>query len=139
MTPDLAQASCHPPHLTAASTSAFIPFCGFSSDLGALGAPHPNLSFPACSAFSPVLLEGELCYSLDIASTGDSGHGEGVANGLLLLIDTNPEKSVGNVETKPAILLDSKSSLNLEASPEAGLVRVDIHTLSPYSGYGPGR
>ena len=109
LTPDIAQASSHPPHLTNSSASAFIPFCGFSSDLGALGAPHPNLTFPACSAFSPVLLEGELCYSLDIASMEASGRGEGIANGLLLLLDTSPEKSVGNVETKPAILLDSKN------------------------------
>ena len=61
--------SSHPIHLVNKQgelmPSAFIPYCGFLTDMAYIGKQRPNFSSPLCNAFTPVLLEGQLCYELD--------------------------------------------------------------------------
>ena len=47
----------------------------------------------ACSHFEPTILDGQLCYSLDVNKVAKSNSGAGKGNGLLLVIDpVNPEQ-----------------------------------------------
>ena len=45
--------------------SALIPFCSFNSVMK--GKSWPNMSFPVCDLFDPVVHEGRLCYQMDMA------------------------------------------------------------------------
>ena len=90
--------SLHPPHLIDFSGSltpaALIPFCAYQTDMTLLGQTRQDLPFPVCDKFQPVVFEGQLCYSLDLATLNleleTKPHKE---HGLLLLID--PSQSMG--------------------------------------------
>ena len=43
----------------------------------------PNISFPFCSSFSPTILEGQLCFKVQVNQTS----GKGKQNELMLLLD----------------------------------------------------
>ena len=79
-----------------------------------------------CEKFQPTILEGQLCYSLDIAKLGKKQTKSGRSNGLFLLLDPNPyhlnaiEKNVGGSKT-------------VENS-----FKVFINTLAQYTTFGPG-
>ena len=81
-----------------------------------------------CIKFQPTILEGQLCYSLDIANLRDSGTPtkSGKQNGLLLLLDPRPYDPYHTDENA--------------ASSERGVqnFKVFIHTLHTHTTYGPG-
>ena len=47
-------------------------------------------NFTVCDKFKPTILEGQLCYSLDIDELKEYPTKSGKSNGLLLLLDTKP-------------------------------------------------
>ena len=83
----------HPPHLRNDVLSSFIPFCAFKSDL-TMSKPSPvwlpGISFPLCSSFLPTILEGQLCYKIQVNATADQGK----ANELMMLLDYNEDLSL---------------------------------------------
>ena len=87
----------HPPHIidqsNQISDSAFIPFCLYQSKFLA-NPDEPTLvehmSFPVCTLFKPTLLQGQLCYKLDLKKESRQGK----KNELLLLLDYNKELSL---------------------------------------------
>ena len=84
--------SAHPPHLLGRRHSSFIPFCAYKTSL-VISEPEvwlPNISFPICTSFKPTLLEGQLCYGLQVNVTS----GEGKQNGLTLLLDYQEDLSL---------------------------------------------
>ena len=92
-----------------------------------LGQERPELdNLTVCDKFEPTILEGQLCYSLDIAKLVEKGTKSGKHNGLFLLLDPNPyqlnstEKNVGDFRA------GSQS------------FKVFIHTLAQYTTFGPG-
>ena len=63
--------SSNPAHIRSGdgvSPSAFIPFCAFGGSLKALGTRAKGFTAPVCEAFEPRILNGRLCYSLDLHS-----------------------------------------------------------------------
>ena len=68
----MAELSSHHVHLKtklgALVPSAFIPFCAYKTDLLLLGEHIKGLKFPVCNKFTPTVLDGQLCYNLDINS-----------------------------------------------------------------------
>ena len=83
--------SLHPPHLVDSSGSltpaGLIPFCAYQANMNILGAVKDDLNFTACSHFQPTVLEGQLCYSLNLTTidTGNAKSGKGA--GLVIIID----------------------------------------------------
>ena len=93
--------SLHPVHLVDSQGSltpnALVPLCAYQSNLTLLGRQMPDVPFTVCDKFQPTVLEGQLCYSLDL---GDIRQGEtkaGLEQGLLLVIDGM--NVVNNMET----------------------------------------
>ena len=88
--------SLHPVHLTPDKEgklppSALIPFCSYQGDSNLLGQERPELdNLTVCDKFEPTILEGQLCYSLDIAKLGKKPTKSDKSNGLFLLLDPNP-------------------------------------------------
>ena len=62
--------SNHPVHLVdeygQSSPSALIPFCEFGGHLELLGYKMMDLQLPLCTAFNKRILNGQLCYEVDV-------------------------------------------------------------------------
>ena len=131
--------SSHPPHLTTAWSSAFIPFCAYKTNLNFSRNKHglPGITFPLCSAFHPTILEGQLCYSTTLNTTS----GQGKRNELMFLLDYNEDRSLqtpiqtddGKVSSNEVMNFD-----NAVESIQSVSAKIHINTLSPYIGYGGG-
>jgi hypothetical protein len=94
--------------------------------------------FPACTAFQPTVLEGQLCYSLNVSKVNDKlNHKKvkrGIENGLLLILDPGKNDPVEqDATTKWDMSLRLKQS-----SQEKNSVRVYLNTLDRFSGYKAG-
>ena len=114
------------------SPSALIPFCAYQTNLESLGTSIANLSFPVCTAFRPFLLQGQLCYSLDLKNTsmkGDSKLKQGIEGGIMVIIDPNSERSIrGHAPSRAK--LGQGNRINLSPKAEEGRSAfVNIHTL----------
>ena len=132
-------AIAHPPHLQEESMtgSSFIPFCAYKTNM-TISEPKvwfPNISFPICTSFKPTMLEGQLCYKVQLNATS----GQGKKNELLLLLDYQDELSLQvsskqeeEQKDKRMENMDTVGSLNTEAA------KVHIDTLSPFIGFGGG-
>ena len=74
------------------SPSAFIPFCSFQDIPDPLSKEYGNFSNPVCSSFKKRILDGQLCYQIDvnikINETTMTGPQKG---GLSFLVDVNAE------------------------------------------------
>ena len=113
--------SLHPSHLSdqigRMLPSALIPFCIYQSDEAAFGQTIKGVNMTACADFQPLILDGQLCYSLKMSRSGTKETKSGISNGLLLLIDPN------NLQIK---------------NREENNFRMYIHTLSQHTIGGSG-
>ena len=122
--------SLHPVHLTSDNEgelppSALVPFCSYQRDSNLLGQSKPELNnITVCDKFEPTILEGQLCYSLDIAKLVKKSTRAGKNNGFWILVDPTP--FVLNVS--------EESRLN----DQTHKFKVYVHTLAPYTAFGPG-
>ena len=114
----------HPVHLTPDEDghlppSAFVPFCFYQGDFSLLGKKRPELdNITMCNKFKTTIIDGQICYSLDIAKVGKTRTGPRKENGLFLLMDSNPYAL--------------NSGINQQS------FKVFIHTLAQYTAIGPG-
>ena len=83
-----------------------------------------------CDKFKPTILEGQLCYSLEIERLEEKPTKSGKTNGLLLLVDTN-----NNQENS---LVPIKGGHNAEDTKAADQFKVFIHTFGQYTTFGSG-
>ena len=124
--------SLHPVHLTTDDVgnlppSALIPFCSYQGDSNLLGQERPELgNLTICDKFEPIILEGQLCFSLDLTKIKGKSAKSGKTNGLFLLLDPNPYQ-INTTDEK------AESSRTEEQS-----FKVFIHTLEPHTIFGPG-
>ena len=87
----------HPPNLVNQDgnlhPNALVPFCAYQTKmLGERVDTPTNSSFIACSHFEPSIIDGQLCYSVDVNKAYGTKSGAGKGSGLLLVIDpVNPE------------------------------------------------
>ena len=137
----VSEVSLHSPHMMDSrgnlTPSALIPFCGYQTNMAILGNTRQDLPFPICTKFQPTVLEGQLCYSLDLAAIlGENQKTiSGKRHGILLILD--PGKTNGNIfdnfkETNYKFL-DLEVFHNVETS-----FKIYIHTLTGFSSYKAG-
>ena len=131
----------HPPHLQleAKTGSAFIPFCAYKTNM-TISEPEvwlPNISFPICTSFKPTILEGQLCYKVQVKAPS----GQGKANELSLLLDYQPELSLqapSKQEDKQNRAQVRNLNFNTVGSLNTDSAKVHIDTLSSFIGFGGG-
>ena len=119
----------HPPHIlteasqSTLSSSSFIPFCQFGDSLSVLGQAAPQFRHPVCSAFSEGVLEGQVCYSLDLNTLRpELEWRDSMQFGLGLLLDTNTE-----LDRRQMYFRNSNTDTEREASL-SNLVRFELGT-----------
>ena len=122
--------SLHPVHLKPDNNgnlppSALVPFCSYQGDHNLLGLEMMELqNMTFCDKFEPTILEGQLCYTLDVAKYTGKTTKRGKTNGLLLLLDPKPY---------PMKSTDVKVERNDQES-----FKLYIHTLAENTAFGPG-
>ena len=131
--------SIHPAHLISPdqylNPSALIPLCAYQTDVTLVGKNIPDIPFPICSKFYPTLLEGELCYVINISSLTMTKTKEGLRNGLLLVLDLgNPDTSQESMSIK-----HNFQSINLEPeSKQSSLAKIYLNTLARFTSFKSG-
>ena len=121
------------------SPSAFIPFCSFGAEM--MGSEVPNMTFPICDIFEPTVFEGKLCYQVDVEKTSGQRVFEGKESGLMLLIDSNVERSIGittSQESNNPSYSKRRVFLGHDKVISNNLASIHIGTLAMYTGHGPG-
>ena len=92
-----------------------------------MGEKTPELNLTMCNKFEPIVLEGQLCYSLDIVRLTKKESKAGKTNGLFLLLDPN------------AYWLNVSDEMSLKYQMHASKpFKVFVHTLSQFRAHGPG-
>ena len=131
----------HPPHLdlNSLTTSVFIPFCAFKTSMMISDPPkrQTNVSFPFCSSFQPTILEGQLCYELQVNTTS----GEGKRNQLTLLLDYSEDRSIyASLDQTEDDDSTEINTLDLDGaeSLQTKEAKIHINTLSSFKGFGGG-
>ena len=132
----------HPPHLheETQTGSSFIPFCAYKTNM-TISEPElwlPNISFPICTSFKPTILEGQLCYKIQVNATSGMGN----ENELALLVDyqgelsihTSPKQEKKQKQNSNSALLN----FNTAHSSDTEVAKVHIDTLSSFMGLGGG-
>ena len=79
-----------------------------------------------CDKFEPLVLEGQLCYKLDVAKLGKKPSRPGARNGLFLLLDPTPYH-----------LATAQKSYKGSRKEEYSF-KVFVHSLAQYSTFGSG-
>ena len=109
-----------------------------NSHLGVLGSKlelTKKLSLPVCDAFLPIVLEGQLCYSLDIEKVKTNATREEQTHGLTLILDLGTDMT----EKIEDIKVDRIESLSLKTnSLKRDSPRIYIDTLAPFSDFREG-
>ena len=120
--------SVYPPHLIdsekALTPSALIPFCEFQSS--PKGQTRPDLPFIACDKFQATVLEGQLCYSVDLRHIASNKTKQGLRNGLMLALDTGGYPDIFTKETKEEGMIDTYEE-------NTSSFRIYINTLEVFS------
>ena len=129
----------HPPHFTSRWSSMFIPFCAYKTDLNfsKRSSVLDGTDFPLCSSFLPTILEGQLCYKLQLNKTSDQGK----ENELMLLLDFNEDRSLQVPSHKNNTVRQTNKTMNFDTAVkglQGSLAKVQINTLSPYVSFGGG-
>ena len=129
----------HPPHLKSSWSSALIPICAYKTDLNfsKKSLPLNGTNFPLCSSFLPTVLEGQLCYKLDL----NKSSGQWKENELMLILDYNEDRSLQAFSDKSNVSKSSNETLNFGRAVESiqeVSAKVHINLLSPYFRIGGG-
>ena len=145
---DIEELSSHPAHLITKDgslmPSALIPYCGFGHDMLSLGKHVDNFTYPVCTAFRPTLMEGQLCYELDMARIRTSAT-PGRNSGLVLFLDLGMEKNIllPKEPTQKQKLTSDSSIKGIIANREIEVFKepsgngpaVYVHTIQPFTFY----
>ena len=71
--------------------SALIPFCSYQEDVSLLGQKRIEMrNLILCDKFQPIILDGQMCYSLNVENYSKKRSKAGKKGGLFLLLDPSP-------------------------------------------------
>ena len=91
--------SNHPVHILNEdgnlSPSAFIPFCGYGTNISSLGLKIEEFRVPVCNSFRSKVLNDQLCYEIDVNDRIDKRVVQkNLKIGLMFIIDQNEDRQV---------------------------------------------
>ena len=105
--------SVDPPHLEDAKgrllPRALIPLCSYQGNM--LGKMHKNFTF--CDKFQPSVLDGQLCYSLNLSQAVKLKSKSGQRNSLAIVLDQPTSYGLSGKEKSVATIhLDTLAGFN---------------------------
>ena len=116
------------------SPSAFIPFCSFQGSPDLLSRDFDNLSLPVCSSFKKKLLDGQLCYQIDVNTLVNETTAAGLQRGgLSLLVDANAEYDLNTLLEAPEEDIFDDFTKEFFEAEESEKIMIHIETISKIS------
>ena len=113
------------------SPSAFIPFCSFQGSPDLLSRDFDNLSLPVCSSFKKKLLDGQLCYQIDVNTLINETSATGLQKGgLALLVDDNAEYDLTTFGRTPEEDVFDDFTEEFFETEESEKIMIHIETIS---------
>ena len=100
-----------------------------------------NITYPVCTAFEPTVLDGQLCYRIDVnKAIKDLKNGVGNEAGLTFVVDNNSERSLAlDKSISFGDGQESQDKTHLPSRPkEVDSIKVHIDTLEQFSAFGSG-
>ena len=90
-----------------------------------LGQTRQDLPFTACSHFQPTVLEGQLCYSLDLSKVAKDGSKSGLQSGLMMILDSssNIDQEMETIGNNPL----------MKMKPSGHSSRIYLNTLASFT------
>ena len=80
--------------------SSFFPFCAFGNNMTLMGRFDKEFNMTVCDKFTPTVLDGRLCYKVDVNSfVSDEGVKTGPENGLTFVMDYNEDRMIETDKT----------------------------------------
>ena len=101
-----------------------------------LGQTRQDLPFTVCDKFQPTVLDGQLCYSLDLTNVHSGKTKPGLKNGIFLLLDSGIQNVGEDVRSNSE---DKIVSMNLEPSfSSGGKFKIYLNTLDSFTDFRTG-
>ena len=117
----------HPPHIIN-SPSAFIPFCEYGGNMLAMGEKIEQFSLPVCTKFVPVILEGQLCYQVDVNDIQIKGRKAEAK--LTFLLDYNEDRNTNalseSMKTPNVNLENLEKMINTDSQDNKAIINIEI-------------
>ena len=102
--------SNHPVHIEDSegrlNPSSFIPFCAFGNNMTLMGRFNKEFNMTVCDKFTPTVLDGRLCYKVDVNTLEEKGYEQS----LTIVLDYNDDRMTYDISNK-SIENDDKSDL----------------------------
>ena len=131
--------SSNPAHMTDSEgtilPSSFLPFCAYQTRV--LGEDRADLPITPCSLAIPTILDGQLCFSLNVTNLSNTTSAFGQENSLLLLVDLGTTMSTTKHKSLPK-LKQAKYFDTSVSEEEKTSARIYVQTLSETSNFGAG-
>ena len=116
------------------SPSAFIPFCSFQGSPDLLSRDYGNFSLPVCSSFKKKILDGKLCYQIDVNTLVNETTAAGLQRGgLALLVDANAEYDLNTFRKAPEEDIFDDFTEEFFEAEESEKIMIHIETISKIS------
>ena len=116
------------------SPSAFIPFCSFQGSPDLLSREFANFSLPVCTSFKKRLLDGQLCYQIDVNTLVNETTAAGLQRGgLALLVDANAEYDLNTFRKAPEEDIFDDFTEEFFEAEESEKIMIHIETISKIS------
>ena len=141
--PTARQLSLHPAHLVdkegRLTPGALIPFCGYSGNMEDMGQRIKGLDYPACNKFEPTILDGEVCYALDIKTALPSAKGKTQpGKGKSIFLAINMETALAGQTMKSEVEYTNTSTFETGEVIREGSVTINLGTLLRFTDSRPG-
>jgi hypothetical protein len=104
--------------------------------MSSLGQSIDGLDIPVCNKFQPSMMDGQLCYTLNISKVTSSIKNKtrfGDKTGIFFAFDQNEETSGSKAE------MDIPRHLNPDSSADQNSLSIHINTLARYTSSSPGK
>ena len=130
------EVSLNPPHLVNSrgelTPAALIPFCAYNGDMNITGQYIPGLDIPICNKFKPTILDGQLCYAIDMKDVlkekaAKPGRGFGLVLAIEQKVTANEEGSNSFTTLLQQGHLDTKIDIREFSST------IHLHNLVKYT------
>ena len=111
--------------------SAFIPFCSVFGSMEIAGVKIENFSLPVCRSFKKTLLDGQLCYQIDVNSFIEQDTMTTLQKaGLSILVDVNAEYERFEISSREEVKIFQDFTEEFIRKKESDKIMIHLDTIS---------
>ena len=113
------------------SPSAFIPFCSVFGSMETAGVKVDNFSVPVCRSFNKTILDGQLCYQIDVNSFIEQNTMTTLQKaGLSILVDVNAEYERVDISSREEVKIFQDFTEEFIRKKESDKIMIHLETIS---------